>query len=361
MVMILSVGGALPDELEDFRFDLFEGLAGGIDKGGVGRLDERRSVAAAVAGVAVGDLAREFVEVDGETFGFEFGGTAAGTFLGAGIEKDLDVGVGENDTANVAAFHDEARFLGHVALDGHHGAAHTGDGGHKTGGGGDFGRADGVANVFAVQEYAARLHFEFNVGVFGHGFHAFHVRGINARAQHPKGDGAVHGAGVDIDGANLFGDAARDGALARTRGAVDCDDDSPSHHFHHYRRSGYNKAMRRIFVSLALAGILLAANPVTDAKALIKAKKFEEAVTLLEPALKAKPADAATKATMVEALMGSADSYMYNESLPPFKKYPTALRMYRRVVEIDKGHQKAKDNVAMIENIYKSMGRPVPQ
>lgn len=119
--------------------------------------------------------------------------------------------------------------------------------------------------------------------------------------------------------------------------------------------------MRRIFVSLALAGILLAANPVTDAKALIKAKKFEEAVTLLEPALKAKPADAATKATMVEALMGSADSYMYNESLPPFKKYPTALRMYRRVVEIDKGHQKAKDNVAMIENIYKSMGRPVPQ
>jgi tetratricopeptide (TPR) repeat protein len=119
--------------------------------------------------------------------------------------------------------------------------------------------------------------------------------------------------------------------------------------------------MRQYFALFALAACLFAAKPVDDAKALIKAKKFDEAVALLEPAYKAKPTDAAVKSTFVEALMGSADSYMYNEQLPPFRKYPSALRLYRRVVEVDKTNQKAKDNVAMIEQIYKSMGRPVPE
>ncbi|GAB4365758.1 MAG: hypothetical protein OHK0021_09350 [Bryobacter sp.] len=115
-------------------------------------------------------------------------------------------------------------------------------------------------------------------------------------------------------------------------------------------------------ISLALAGFLLfAGKPVDDAKALIKTKKFEEAVAILEPALKAKPADAAVKTTLVEALVGAGDSYMYNNQLPPVRKYPTALRFYRRAVELDKNNKVAKDNVATIENIYKSMGRPVPQ
>jgi len=119
--------------------------------------------------------------------------------------------------------------------------------------------------------------------------------------------------------------------------------------------------MRQLFATFFLAAVLHAAKPVDDAKALIKSKKFEEAVTLLEPAYKAKPADAAIKATYVEALLGNADTFMYDEKLPPFRKYPAALRLYRRVLEIDKSNQKAKDNVAMIEGIYKSMGRPVPQ
>lgn len=108
--------------------------------------------------------------------------------------------------------------------------------------------------------------------------------------------------------------------------------------------------------------MLLGANkPLDDAKALIKQAKFEEAVAVLDPAYKAAPKNAGLKGALVEALMGTADSYMYNDKLPPFKKYPTALRNYRRVLEIDKTNQKAKDNVSMIEGIYKSMGRPVPQ
>ncbi|MEO5951125.1 MAG: hypothetical protein ABIQ44_01535 [Chloroflexia bacterium] len=121
--------------------------------------------------------------------------------------------------------------------------------------------------------------------------------------------------------------------------------------------------MRRTIATLALGAVLMfGANKAVDqAKAFMKEKKFEEAVAVLEPAAKATPKDVAVKTAMVEALMGNADAYMYNEKLPPFKKYPTALKSYRRVLEFDKANQKAKDNVSMIEGIYKSMGRPVPQ
>lgn len=108
--------------------------------------------------------------------------------------------------------------------------------------------------------------------------------------------------------------------------------------------------------------MLFAANKAVDeAKTLMKDKKFEEAVAVLEPALKATPNDGAVKKTMAEALMGNGDAYTYNDKLPPFRKYPVALKSYRRVLEFDKTNQKAKDNISMIEGIYKSMGRPVPQ
>ena len=121
--------------------------------------------------------------------------------------------------------------------------------------------------------------------------------------------------------------------------------------------------MKRIIASLALgAALMLGANKAVDqAKSLMKDKKFEVAVAVRDPANKAAPKDLAVKAALVDALLGNGDAYMYNEKLPPFKKYPAALKSYRRVLEFDKSNQRAKDNVAMIEGIYKSMGRPVPQ
>ncbi|WP_031500247.1 hypothetical protein [Bryobacter aggregatus] len=121
--------------------------------------------------------------------------------------------------------------------------------------------------------------------------------------------------------------------------------------------------MYRTIATLALgATLLFGANKAVDqAKSLMKEKKYEEAVAVLEPAAKAAPKDVAVKNAMVEALLGNADSYMYNDKLPPFRKYPAALKAYRRVLEFDKTNQKAKDNVSTIEGIYKSMGRPIPQ
>jgi hypothetical protein len=47
--------------------------------------------------------------------------------------------------------------------------------------------------------------------------------------------------------------------------------------------------------------------------------------------------------------------------MPPFRKYPGALRQFRQVLTYDANNKKAKDNIALIEGIYKSMGREVPQ
>ncbi len=119
---------------------------------------------------------------------------------------------------------------------------------------------------------------------------------------------------------------------------------------------------RKIAILALGATLAFGANKAVDeAKGLMKDKKYDEAVAVLEPAAKAAPKDVAVKNAYVEALMGSADANMFNEKLPPFKKYPAALKGYRRVLEFDKTNQKAKDNITMIEGIYKSMGRPVPQ
>ena len=122
--------------------------------------------------------------------------------------------------------------------------------------------------------------------------------------------------------------------------------------------------LRKFILTSALAASLLALEPkvVTEAKAMTKAGKHPEAVAALEGALKTSPKDAvAIKTALVEANMALADFNMFNEQLPPFRKYPAALRAYRQVLTYDKANKKAATNIKTIEDIYKSMGRPVPQ
>lgn len=110
-----------------------------------------------------------------------------------------------------------------------------------------------------------------------------------------------------------------------------------------------------------LAISLFAANAVVDqAKKLIAEKKYDEAISQLETALKAKP-QPDVKKTLVEAYLAKGDSFMYNDAVPPRVKYPTALKAYREVLKLDSANKKASENIATIEGIYKSMGRPVPR
>jgi tetratricopeptide (TPR) repeat protein len=112
-----------------------------------------------------------------------------------------------------------------------------------------------------------------------------------------------------------------------------------------------------------LAAVLcLAANPkLDDAKAKLKAGKYEDAIALLEAEHKQSPKNEDVRKTLSGAHTDFGGSLMNNAELPPFRKYPAALKEFRRAVEIDPENRKAKDSIAVIEGIYKSMGRPVPK
>jgi len=110
------------------------------------------------------------------------------------------------------------------------------------------------------------------------------------------------------------------------------------------------------------AASMFAADPaVTQARKQIAEKNYDAAITGLQAATKSNPKSAEIKTTLVEAMLGKADSIMYNDALPPRTKYPDALRAYRQVLTVDKDNEKAKSNINTIEGIYKSMGRPIPQ
>ena len=109
------------------------------------------------------------------------------------------------------------------------------------------------------------------------------------------------------------------------------------------------------------AMVALGAEAVADAKKLSKDGKHEEAIAGLEAEMKKNPKNAALKPALSEAHTAYGESLMFNKDLPPFRKYPGALKQFRKAVEYDPKNQKAKEHIATIEGIYKSMGRPVPQ
>lgn len=118
----------------------------------------------------------------------------------------------------------------------------------------------------------------------------------------------------------------------------------------------------RIAPALALAAALFAADPaVQQAKKQIGDKKYDEAISTLEAAQKKNPKADDVKQALADAWLAKGDSYMADSSLPPRMKYPGALKAYRQVLNYDKSNKKAQEQIATIEGIYKSMGRPIPQ
>lgn len=114
--------------------------------------------------------------------------------------------------------------------------------------------------------------------------------------------------------------------------------------------------------TLGAALLLAAANPkVAEAQAKIKAGKFEEALAVLDPIHMANPKDAEVNKALAEAHLKYGDSFMYNENLPPRQKYAPALRQYRAVVAVEPSNKDAQNKITLIENIYRQMGRPIPQ
>src|SRR6266540_150669 len=119
--------------------------------------------------------------------------------------------------------------------------------------------------------------------------------------------------------------------------------------------------LRLFCAGFLLAATLFAADPAVDqAKKKVAEHKYDEAITSLQAAYKQKPKSTELQKALADTYLAKANSFMYNDALPPRQKYPEALRSYRKVLEYDKTNKKAQEGVSTIEGIYKSMGRPIP-
>lgn len=66
-------------------------------------------------------------------------------------------------------------------------------------------------------------------------------------------------------------------------------------------------------------------------------------------------------AAFIEAGNAYANFLTHEADLPAREKYRPALVVYREVLEADPGNENATQNKDLIESIYESMGRPVPE
>jgi tetratricopeptide (TPR) repeat protein len=120
--------------------------------------------------------------------------------------------------------------------------------------------------------------------------------------------------------------------------------------------------IRKILITGTLGLSLLFADAVTDAaKKKIDAGKYDEAIADLDAAYQKNPKSAEYKKALANAHFANGNFMMNNANMPPMRKYPGALRAFRKTVELDPTNTQAKTHIKTIEDIYKSMGRPVPQ
>ena len=110
--------------------------------------------------------------------------------------------------------------------------------------------------------------------------------------------------------------------------------------------------------ALLAAFALLAATACAQTAAEIA--NYGKAYAAAKKALAAKPKDKKLQKAFIVAGDRYATATMNAPSLPPRTKYREALRLYREVLKVDPKNKEAANNSKMIVDIYKSMGRPVP-
>lgn len=108
------------------------------------------------------------------------------------------------------------------------------------------------------------------------------------------------------------------------------------------------------FVLIALAN----AQAPNDAK--LKLQKAEKAYASTKGSWTKDKSNQAKKRAYVNATVQLGTVVMTSPLLGAKVKYPRALRLYREALKLDPNNKEAKANKKMIEDIYRSMGRPIP-
>lgn len=78
-------------------------------------------------------------------------------------------------------------------------------------------------------------------------------------------------------------------------------------------------------------------------------------------AYKKNPKSAPAKLAYADALAKLGHAQMLDTTVPPAKRYPTALKTLREAVKLNPKHPGATADVKAIEDAYKSMGREIPK
>jgi hypothetical protein len=91
-----------------------------------------------------------------------------------------------------------------------------------------------------------------------------------------------------------------------------------------------------------------------------KADKLIKEANDFENIYKSKNSDE-NKKLLLEKHMAAGNYLMFQADLNPKKKYGPALKHFNRVLELDSKNQEAMNNKLQIEDIYQSMGRPIPK
>lgn len=107
-----------------------------------------------------------------------------------------------------------------------------------------------------------------------------------------------------------------------------------------------------------------AAEPAPDPGVAAKGPSMAELkkrVAAAEAACKKKPKDPACRKAYGAALADLGHAQMLDQAVPPARRYPGALKTLRQALKLDPANKSAREDVAMIEEAYRSMGRPIPK
>jgi hypothetical protein len=97
----------------------------------------------------------------------------------------------------------------------------------------------------------------------------------------------------------------------------------------------------------------------SDTKGDPKAEEMMKTADDSEAAFLKSKSDADKKA-YIQKQLSAANYLMFEANLSPKKKYKPALQRYNKILEIDPQNAEAMENKKQIEDIYESMGMPIP-